>query len=126
MRTEQQLEKAGFTESGRHRYLKTVGDYADDLFNRSEKYGELDKDKSSILEITHEHVRDAASSIVRTYGKDRLTRWTIVGQVGEYVFTAIAGVGAGNISTPWGILVFGLSIALAIILLVFRRSKVAR
>jgi len=126
MKTEQQLEEAGFTESGRSRYLKTVQDYSDEVFNRSVKYGELDKDQSSNLEVTHEHVRESAHSIARSYGKERPTGWAVFGQIGEYVFTAVAGIGGGNLSTSWGTPVFGLSLALAVILIAVRLSKVAK
>jgi hypothetical protein len=123
MRTPEQLEASGYTESGRTRYLKTATDYLDEVFNRSVKYGELDKDQGSNLEVTHEHVREAAHSIARSYGKERPTRWAIASQIGEYLFAALAGVGGGNLSTPWGTPVFGLSLALAVILIVVRLSK---
>lgn len=44
-------------------------------------------------------------------------------QIGEYVCTALVGVGSGNLDQQSGVLLFGLSIAIGIILFVIRIIK---
>lgn len=118
-----ELEQTGFTEAGRTRYIQTVDGYAEALVKRASDYGQADRGKDLPLEITHEHVRQSAYSIASSYGKDRPSRWNMAGHIGEYVFTAIAGISGGNISSNWGPITFGVSLAFAVILIVFRLSR---
>jgi hypothetical protein len=119
----QELEKAGFTESGKARYLKTVNDYAEAVLNKASAYGQVDRGDDMPIEITHKHVRQGAYSLASSYGKERQSTWAIVGHIGEYLFTAIAGIGGGNIDEYWGQVTFGVSLAVAVILIVFRLSR---
>lgn len=123
MKTPQELVQSGFTESGKARYTQTVEDYAEALYAKASSYGIADKARDLPLEITHEHVRQGAYSMASSYGKDRSSRWTLASHIGEYAFTAIAGVGGGHISEGWGMITFGVSLAIAVILIVFRLSK---
>ena len=47
-------------------------------------------------------------------------KWLIPANVGEYLATAVAGVGGGHLDKPWGIAAFGIGISIAVILVVVR------
>lgn len=74
-------------------------------------------------EITHEHVRNGAFSIARTFGKPQKSKWLIASQIGEYVFTALAGVGGGHLDKKEGVLALFIGGSLAVILLVVRLTQ---
>lgn len=120
MKTDQELQTDGYTESGISRYRQTVEEYSDALYSKSVTFGEADKAKNLPLEVTHEHVRAAAYTIAKSYGKDHQSPWMIASNVGEYLFTAVAGIGGGNLDKPWGTPVFGVALAIAVILIVVR------
>ncbi|MCW0387315.1 hypothetical protein NB722_001854 [Xanthomonas sacchari] len=44
-------------------------------------------------------------------------------QIGEYVCAALAGVGGGKLEHTWGVLIFGLSLTLGVILFVIRNQR---
>lgn len=120
MKSENDLTKNGFTESGKSRFNQTISDYTEELFTKASHYGKIDQAKDLPIEITHEHVRQAAYSIANSFGKDRPSKWAVAGNIGEYIFTALAGIGGGNMNESWGQLTFGISLALVVILIVFR------
>jgi hypothetical protein len=117
---EQQLRAAGFTESGLRHFGETVRDYAAELMQKAVHLGEADKAPAMLAEVTHEHVRASAHSIARSYGTPPRRKWLVVSQVGEYVSTAIAGVGGGHLEKQGGILAFALGVSVAVILVVVR------
>lgn len=121
MRTDQELITNGFTESGKKRYIEAVGQYSDALFNTSIKLAEASKASDTNIEVTHEYVRDAAIAISKR--KEKPSMIQIFLQIGEYVCTALVGVGSGNLDQQSGVLLFGLSIAIGIILFVIRIIK---
>ena len=122
MKTEQELQDAGFTPGGRKRYLATVEAYSQSLFEKAVTYGKVDKADDTPLEITQENVRAAAHNIVSIFGKDKPSMWNLPIQIGEHVFTALAGVGGGKLDARWGIALFVISIAIAVILFVVRNT----
>jgi hypothetical protein len=121
MRTDQELITNGFTESGKKRYIEAVGQYSDALFNTSIKLAEASKASDTNIEVTHEYVRDAAIAISKR--KEKPSMIQIFLQIGEYVCTALVGVGSGNINQKWGILLFGFSSAIGVILFISRVVK---
>ena len=121
--SEEQLKAAGFTESGTPRFTETVKEYSNVLFARAIHYGDVDKAPNLPREITHEHVRAAAVSMAKSFGKTAKSKWTTLGQIGEYIFTAIAGVGGGHLDNQYGIAAFGLGLSGAVILVVIRITK---
>lgn len=123
MKTPQELQKDGFTESGISRYEQTTKEYADAVHSKSISFGKADQANGLPLEVTHEHVRAAAYTIGKSYGREHKTPWMIASNVAEYVFTAIAGIGGGNLKETWGTPVFGVSLAIAVILIVVRLAK---
>jgi len=122
MKTDSDLEQAGFTDSGVTRYKNAVTAYCDELFGKSVALGDRDKAVDTPREVTHEHVRGAASAIAMR-GRDGQTGLHVWCQIGEYISAALAGVGGGNLGTSWGTILFGLSLTLGVILFVTRNTK---
>lgn len=123
MKTENELRDAGFTQSGRARYSATVKDYSETLFAKSTSFGEVDRAEGISREVTHEHVRSATHSIAATFGAPQRSKLAVFLQILEYLFTAAAGVGGGNIKTDWGVVVFVLGVALGVVCFVTRSLK---
>lgn len=117
------LASAGFTASGAKQYRQTVEDYATALASRSANLGEADKAPGLPAEITHEHVRASAHSMARAFGSGQRSAWAVAGQVGEYVATAVAGVGGGHLDKQAGIWTFGIAVSVAVVLVVARLAK---
>lgn len=122
MKTDLELEQAGFTDSGTTRYKNAVTAYCDELFGKSVALGDRDKAADTPREVTHEHVRSAAAAIA-IRGRDGQTPLQVWCQIGEYVCAALAGVGGGKLDTSWGTVVFGLSLAVGVVLFVTRNTK---
>src|SRR6266850_2336378 len=121
MKSDQDLKAAGFTDSGVSRYKKTAEDYCEELYVKAVALGDRDKASDAPREVTHEHVRDAASDIQRR-GREGKSPTQIWCQVGEYVCAGTAGVGAGKLDTTWGIALFGLSLTLGVVLFIIRNQ----
>ena len=122
MKTEAELKTAGFTESGGKRYSAATTAYCDELFNKSVAFGERDKALDAAREVTHDHVRGAAA-VLAIRGQEGQSTVQVWCQIGEYVCAALAGVGGGQLSQAWGILVFGLSLTVGVILFVTRNTR---
>jgi NaMN:DMB phosphoribosyltransferase len=122
MKTDQELQAGGFTESGAKRYKATATAYCDQLFGRAVTLGESDKAIDAPREVTHEHVRSAAAALA-VKGQDRSDPVQVCCQIGEYVCAACAGVGGGKLEHSWGVLMFGISLTLGVILFVVRNSR---
>ncbi len=121
LKTNKELIDNGFTESGRKRYIETVEQYSNALFDTSIRLAEIDKASDTNIEVTHDHIRSAAIAISKKKGKQGTMQ--IFLQIGEYICTAFVGVGSGNLNQQWGVLLFGFSIAIGIILFVSRIIK---
>lgn len=120
---EAELKSQGFTHSGSKRFSSTVTDYAEQLRERATHRGDADKAPGMDREITHDHVRASAHSMAKTFGKPSKSRWLIATQVGEYIATAVAGVGGGHLDKSLGILAFGIGVSIAVILVVVRLTQ---
>jgi hypothetical protein len=122
VKTDAELIAAGFTDSGITRYRNTANGFCDELFIKAVALGDRDKAVDAPREVTHEHVRDAAAKLAERgrKGQSSLQIWC---QIGEYVFTATAGVGAAKLDQSWGIILFGGSVALGVILFVVRNTQ---
>jgi hypothetical protein len=118
--TDATIVEEGFTESGVRKYRDTVQDYALTLLRRAIKHGEIDKATGMVREVTHDHVRQAASAIAGRGELGEQSGWAIAGQVLEYVFIAFAGAGASHLDNPIGTATFGVSLTAAVILIVIR------
>lgn len=118
-----ELEETGFTPSGKRQFQDTLQDYGRELFDKSVRYGEMDKAPNSPCEITHDHVRASAYTMAKSFGLPVTPHWQIYAQVGEYLCAAIAGAGAGHLDKPLGILIFGISLTLGVVLFVLRSVR---
>ena len=114
------LDSLGFTASGTTQYRQTVEDYARSLAERSVSLGEADKAPGLAAEITHEHVRASAHAMARAFGSTPRSSWSVAGQVGEYMATALAGVGGGHLDKPSGIWAFAIGVTVTVLLVVAR------
>lgn len=120
---EEELQKKGFTGSGIRQFRDTLTDYGRELMERATHFGEADKAVGMQLEVAHDHVRSAAHSMAKSFGNKLYSPWLIASQVGEYLFTATAGVGGGHLDKPAGIVCFGVGISIAVILVVVRLTR---
>ena len=116
------LTNSGYTPSGITRYTNTVSEYGYELNQRAIAYGEAEKAKGLKREVTHDHVRRAAKALGGVT-RSQVSGWSVAGQIGEYVFTALAGVCGGQLlrkENGWWIVGFAVCICVALILLVTR------
>jgi hypothetical protein len=123
VKTEEDLKRAGFTESGIKRYKQTASEYEDALYQKSVTFGDADKASDLTREVTHDHVKAAAHTIAASFGGNEQSTVQIFCQVGEYVAAAFAGLGAGKLDQAWGIAVFGISLSVGVILFVVRNTR---
>jgi len=121
MKTEKDLQDAGFTESGAKRYAATTSAYCEELFLKAVALGDRDKAADTNREVTHDHVRGAAA-VLAVRGRETQSKLQIICQIGEYVAAALAGVGGGRLDATWGIVMFGLSLAIGVVLFVIRNT----
>ena len=122
MKSEDELRQAGFTQSGANRYAATATAYCEDLFAKSVAFGDIDKALDTPREVTHDHVRGAAAALA-VRGQDGQSTLQVWCQVGEYVCAALAGVGGGKLDLTWGVVMFGLSLTIGVILFVIRNIR---
>lgn len=122
MKTEQELHTAGFTDSGATRYKASAKAYCDELFAKAIALGDRDKASDTSREVTHEHVRGAAA-VLAIKSQDKNDPTQVWCQVGEYVCAASAGVGGGKLEQSWGVVLFGLSLTIGVILFVVRNTR---
>lgn len=121
-----ELDDSGFTNSGKAKFKETIQDFSDQIFDKSVRYGDAEKGNGLDREITHDHVSTASYNTSKTFGKKVKNGWSIAGQVGEYVFTGLAGIGGGNLKDQWGIITFGVCLGLAVILIVVRLTNTTK
>lgn len=126
MKTDQELQQAGFTNSGAKRYRETVLLYSTTLYDKAISYGQADKASDSNLEVTHDHVRAATHNITATFGREQPSKLGVAIQIGEYILTALSGVAGGNLKESWGTPMFVVCVAMAVILFVARITSFKR
>lgn len=119
-----ELTNSGFTNSGSDRYQKSVLEYSKILFDKSVSYGEIDKAQNANREVTHEHVKAAAHSIAKSFGKPMKPKWMMPVQIGQYVCAILVGIAGGQLEKMWGIIGFVLAFAVGAILFVIEKSNV--
>jgi hypothetical protein len=122
-KSDQELSAAGFTSAGISRYRQVIEGYTNEVHSKAVKQAEAEKASDMPLEVTDNHVRAAAHSLASSYGSAVRPKWWIPCHVAEYVFTAVAGVGASKLDQWWGILLFGVGLGLAVLLIVIRLTS---
>lgn len=122
MKTDKEIQDAGFTTSGATRYKAATTAYCDELFTKAVALGDRDKAADTPREVTHEHVRDAATSLALR-GMERQDSINVWFQIGEYLCAVAAGVGGGKLETAWGVALFGISLTIGVIFFVVRTFR---
>ena len=121
------LDESGLTQPAKTHFETAASDYASELLRRTVLQADADKaSDGDSTEAIAKHVRDAAYDLASNPPDRPVSPWGIAGQVGEYLFTAAAGVGAGHLDKQPGQIAFGVCLALATILLVTRLARTAR
>ena len=114
------LDEAGFINSGKSKFKSMVKAFSDELFVKSIHLcdaGNFEGDR----EITQEHVSKATHMIYGRYD-DKPSKTDIIIHIGELISSAGVGVGGSFIKTGWGVLLFGIFLALLVILYVSKNS----
>tara|TARA_R110002096_G_scaffold199271_13_gene383119 strand:+ start:3192 stop:3575 length:384 start_codon:yes stop_codon:yes gene_type:complete len=124
-KTDQELTGDGFTSAGISRYRQVIDGYTGEVHSKAVRQADAEKASDMPREVTDNHVRAAAHSIASSYGTKVRPKWWIPCHVAEYVFTAVAGVGAGKLDQWWGILMFGVGLGIAVLLIVIRLTSKA-
>lgn len=120
------LNDEGFTPPGVDHFIKAISDYSHKLLKHTTLNADAERLEDEAREVTSLHVRNAAKAIALKPPEKPRSPWSIAGQVGEYVFAAGAGIGAGHLDKIPGQITFGVCLALAVILLVVRLVKSGR
>lgn len=122
MKTDKELQDLGFTSSGMVRYKDAMTEFETQLTSKAIAYATASKAPDSDLEVTHDHVRSSAAQLSATFkGRTSHPKATLM-QIGEYVATAFAGLGAGYSKETWGIVVFVISLVVGVVLFVLRAT----
>ena len=67
--TDNDLDNAGFTNSGKTKFKETVQDFSNQIFEKSVRYGDAEKGDGLEREITHDHITTASFNLSKTFGK---------------------------------------------------------
>ena len=121
---EQALTDAGFINSGKSKFQEMIKAFSDELFDKSVLVCEANN-REGEREVTGEHVNRATHII---YGKtiDKPDKWSLIVQIVELILSAFAGVGASNLKDTWGAILFGVCLALAVMIFVVRNVVLKR
>lgn len=120
---ETNLVNEGYTKSGQDRYKKTIKDYSQIVFEKAITFGEIDKSPSLTREVTHEHVKGAAYSIAKSYGRPKKPKWIPYAQVGQYLCAGLVGYYSSQLDNEKGILGFIISFSIGGLLLFIEKMK---
>jgi hypothetical protein len=115
------LNNAGYTISGKDRYIKTVNEYSKVLFEKAINFGEIDK--AQTIEVTHEHVKAAAHSIANSFGKPTQPKWLWAVKVGQYLSAALVGVTTNHLDSLAGSIGFVVAFSIGGVLLYVENSN---
>lgn len=119
--SDQDLTKAGYTISGKDRYVKSVTEYSKVLFEKAVNFGEIDK--AQTREVTHEHVKAAAHSIANSFGKPTQPKWLWIVKIGQYLCAALVGVATNHLDKLLGAIGFVVAFSIGGIFLYVEQSK---
>ena len=115
---EQNLNAAGFIQSGKRRFKEVVIAFSDDLFLKSVKYSDAGASNNE-REVSADDVYNAVKRIYAAPLQQH-KKWNLCLQILEYIFAILVGVGASNLKEMWGLLVFLVCFILATICFVIR------
>lgn len=114
------LESNKYSETGIQRFKKTSFDFQETLNEKSIEFAKAHKDKDMPLEVTCDHVRLAIQKIYNEKTNKSLPPGIIVCNVFEYILTGAAGIGGGNLTTSWGVILLSICAPLVVLLIIIR------
>jgi hypothetical protein len=117
---EENLRKLNFSETGIKRFIDTINEFEDELLNKSINIGKTSQEKDMPLEITGVNVRNAVMYIKYNLKCQKTPLLFIFFNILEYVFTALATFGLAKFDKKYGIILFVLATAIAVILITIR------
>lgn len=115
------LLDAGFINSGKRKFIETVVEFSESLFTKTVMLSDATSEESE-REITSDYVKEAAFKIFAHPLKHYSKTYRLL-SIAEYIFSIGIGVGASNLNTFWGIIVFVLSFASAVLSFAYRKIK---
>lgn len=118
---EDKLLDAGFINSGKRKFIETVVEFSESLFTKTVMLSDATSEESE-REITSDYVKEAAFKIFAHPLKHYSKTYRLL-SIAEYIFSIGIGVGASNLNTFWGIIVFVLSFASAVLSFAYRKNK---
>lgn len=118
---EDKLLDAGFINSGKRKFIETVVEFSESLFTKTVMLSDATSEESE-REITSDYVKEAAFKIFAHPLKHYSKTYRLL-SIAEYIFSIGIGVGASNLKTFWGIIVFVLSFASAVLSFAYRKIK---
>jgi len=121
--SEENLDRAGFTDSGKPGFKRTVSDYSTMLFNKAVRLADVHKAEDCPREVTHEHVKEAAVMIAKSYAKPPVSKWFTLMHVLEYICTLIFGFGLAKLDQSWALPVILFAAVIGVILFTVRLIK---
>ena len=105
------LEKSGYTQSGKDMYNKKIEEYSLHLFEISKKLGEMDK--APTVEITHKHVEAAIRYINK---KNIFPKWMWITKAGRHLCAVSVGVATTYLNNLVGVIGFAIAFTMWMIL----------
>ena len=118
---EDKLLDAGFINSGKRKFIETVVEFSESLFTKTVMLSDATSEESE-REITSDYVKETAFKIFAHPLKHYSKTYRLL-SIAEYIFSIGIGVGASNLNTFWGIIVFVLSFASAVLSFAYRKIK---
>lgn len=118
---EDKLLDAGFINSGKRKFIETVVEFSESLFTKTVMLSDATSEESE-REITSDYVKEAAFKIFAHPLKHYSKTYRLL-SIAEYIFSIGIGVVASNLNTFWGIIVFVLSFASAVLSFAYRKIK---
>jgi len=117
------LDDRGLTDNGKEYFRHVINDYSNELLNRAKSNGDASTIRGAQIEITQEHVRNASTSIARSFGSPAKPWWVMPAQIIERLCMVVVGYGTGNLDKPNGIFAFGAGLFIAVVIFVVTYQK---
>lgn len=115
---EQNLDDAGFIQSGKRKFKEVVTAFSDDLFLKSVKFYDAvarDNDREVSADNVHSAVKKIYATPLEQHKKVNLAL-----QIVEYLCSVLVGVGASNLKEIWGIFMILVSFIIAVVCFMYR------
>lgn len=118
---EEKLIAAGFINSGKRKFIETVVEFSESLFTKTVILSDASSEESE-REITSDYVKEAAYKIFAHPIKHHSVIYRLLVIV-EYILSVGIGVGGSNLNSVWGVILFVLCFASAVLRFAYRKIK---